>query len=134
MYNKVMKIPAYNEIPEVGLYLEQVIKYLNMYLEGEATITPTMVTNYVKLKIVPKAVKKAYSREQIAMFFFIAISKSILSMDQIRKVFTLRTDAEKLYRTFSEGLEGKKTDDVLLDSIAASIRYKADLDRLIKSL
>ena len=58
-------LPEYREIPDVGLYLDQVVKYLNGYLDlyPELPVTGSMISNYVKLKLVPKAMKKAYSRD-----------------------------------------------------------------------
>ncbi|MDO4500121.1 MAG: DUF1836 domain-containing protein [Erysipelotrichaceae bacterium] len=129
-----MKLPAYNEIPDVGLYLEQVSKYLNAYLDEEFKLTPTMITNYVKLKIVPKAIKKAYSREQIALFFIVAISKSVLSMDQIRKILSLRENIEALYNSFSAALNKERCRDELVDKVVKTIRYKIELNELIEKL
>lgn len=127
-----MNIPQYNEIPDVGLYLDQVTKYLNTYLSG--SMTPTMVTNYVKLKIVPKAVKKAYSRDQIAMFFFIALSKQLLSMDQIRTIFSKYQNIEEFYTTFKNCLEGKKCKDPIINKIGLIILQKNELDRDIEKI
>ena len=43
-------LPRYNDIPNVGLYLEQVVKYISEYLEplGSFSLTASMVSNYVK--------------------------------------------------------------------------------------
>ena len=40
-------LPNYDQIPDVGLYLEQVTKYLNAYLEplGCAPLTGSMISN-----------------------------------------------------------------------------------------
>ena len=127
-----MNIPQYKEIPDVGLYLDQVTKYLNTYLNN--SMTPTMVTNYVKLKIVPKAIKKAYSRDQIAMFFFIALSKQLLSMDQIRTIFSKYQDIEEFYTTFKNCLEGKKCKDPIINKIGLIILQKNELDRDIEKI
>ena len=129
-----MKLPGYNEIPDVGLYLEQVSKYLNSFLEDDLQLTGTMITNYVKLKIVPKAIKKAYSREQIALFFLVAITKSVLSMDQIRKVFALRNDTRRLYEDFAKGIKEEDCNDELIAMIAKTVLAKRKLDDNIASL
>ena len=52
--------PRYNEIPNVGLYLEQATKYVCEYLEplGEYTLTPSMISNYVKKGLIANPVKK----------------------------------------------------------------------------
>ena len=79
------ELPAWNEIPDVGLYLEQVTKYLNTYLEPfDMGVTSSMISNYVKLKIISREGRKIYNRERIASLFFVAVAKTVLSMDQIR--------------------------------------------------
>lgn len=43
------RMPRYKEIPNVGLYLEQTVKYINECLAPiEISITPSMLSNYVK--------------------------------------------------------------------------------------
>ena len=109
---KSFSLPEWNEIPTIGLYLDQVTKYINSYLEGRPgmAITGAMVSNYVKLKILDRAVNKAYSRDHIAKIFFIAISKSVLSMDQIRVCMSLQNDLfpiEEVYEEFRSTLTEK---------------------------
>ena len=53
------RLPGYQEIPNVGLYLEQTVKYLNEFLVPlGAEITPSMVSNYVKKGLVSNPVRK----------------------------------------------------------------------------
>ena len=44
------RLPRYAQIPDVGLYLEQVVRYVNTHLAplGEPELTISMVSNYVK--------------------------------------------------------------------------------------
>ena len=48
------RLPRYAELPNMGLYLEQVVRYINGFLLGVgcAEITLSMVSNYVKKGIV----------------------------------------------------------------------------------
>ena len=80
------RLPRYNEIPNVGLYLDQVAKYISEYLVplGDIALTPSMISNYVKKHLIESPVRKQYSRDQIAYLFFIAAAKSILSLDALR--------------------------------------------------
>ena len=72
------RLPGYQEIPNVGLYLEQTVKYLNEFLVPlGAEITPSMVS-------------KQYDREQIASLLFIAVAKSVMSMENIKLLFTMQ--------------------------------------------
>ena len=78
-------LPRYEQIPNVGLYLDQVAKYINEYLLplGEYTLTPSMISNYVKKGLVGSPVKKLYNREQIAYLFFVSLAKTVLSLDAL---------------------------------------------------
>ena len=82
---ETFRLPRYNEIPNVGLYLEQATKYVGEYLEplGEYTLTPSMISNYVKKGLIANPVKKQYGRDHIAYLFFIAMAKSVLSLDAL---------------------------------------------------
>ena len=79
------RLPRYAEIPTVGLYLEQTIKYINSYLAplGCLELTGSMVSNYVKKGLIPAPVKKQYFPEQICYLFFVALAKNLTSMENI---------------------------------------------------
>ena len=79
------RLPRYNEIPNVGLYLEQATKYVGEYLAplGEYTLTPSMISNYVKKGLIANPVKKQYGREQIAYLIFITVAKTVLSLEDL---------------------------------------------------
>ena len=79
------RLPRYHEIPNVGLYLEQATKYICEYLAPlqENAITGCMISNYVKKGLVSNPVKKQYNREQIAYLMFIALAKSVVSLDNL---------------------------------------------------
>lgn len=81
------RLPRYDELPVMGLYLEQVANYLNEYLHAisETPITSSMISNYVKHKIISKPIKKLYDRDQIASLIFIALAKNILQLNDLKK-------------------------------------------------
>ena len=72
-------MPRWEELPEIDLYLDQVVtfidKYLLYYLTTESdekeekkeknVLTKTMINNYVKQKIIEAPVKKKYNRNNI---------------------------------------------------------------------
>lgn len=104
------RLPRYTEIPTVGLYLEQASKYICEYLEplGDFSLTPSMISNYVKKGLISSPVKKQYSREQIAYLFFIAVGKSVLSLDALANFIALQKrtyDLQRAYDYFCEEFE-----------------------------
>ncbi len=78
-------LPRYQDLPNMGLYLEQTTKYINHFLAplGCIEITSSMISNYVKKGLIPSPVKKQYYADQIAYLFFISIAKQVLSMENI---------------------------------------------------
>ena len=104
------RLPRYHEIPDMGLYLEQAAKYVGEYMAplGEYTLTPSMISNYVKKGLVASPVKKQYGREQIAYLFFIAVAKSVLSLDDLIVFIQLQQktyDLPRAYDYFAEEME-----------------------------
>jgi len=104
------RMPRYREIPDVGLYLDQTVKYVNRYLAplGCMEITSSMVSNYVKKGYISNPVRKQYDADQIAYLFFISVAKSVLSMENIARLFDMQKaayTAEIAYDFFCMELE-----------------------------
>lgn len=104
------KLPKYHEIPDSGLYLEQVARYISDYLAPleHITLTGSMISNYVKKKLIANPIRKQYNREQIAYLFFIAVAKPVLSMDEIALLISLQKKAyssETAYNYFCSEFE-----------------------------
>ena len=66
-------LPRYRELPDVGLYLEQVVRLVNQLTAGRpGPLTASMVSNYVKQKLLPGPIRKIYGRESLAYLVFLA--------------------------------------------------------------
>ncbi len=151
---KDFKLPKYNEIPSVGLYLEQTAKYISeINCNGEPVITGSMISNYVKKGLISNPVKKQYSRDQIAYLIFIAIAKSVLSMEDIRLLIEMQKQSypnEIAYNYLVEEFEnvigyvfglkdemetiGKNNHEVkvMLRNLIITVAHKAYLDVCFK--
>jgi len=92
---KDFHIPRWKELPNVDLYLDQVVSFVNSCLspyiyfnndlkkDDSSLLTKTMINNYVKNNIIEPPVKKQYSRTQIAKIFVICVLKQVYSMSEI---------------------------------------------------
>ena len=103
-------LPRYNELPNVGLYLDQVTKYINGLIVpiGFSEITSSMISNYVKKSVINPPVKKLYYPDQIAYLIFVSIGKTVLSMENITLLFSMQKhvyDARTAYDYFCCELE-----------------------------
>ena len=108
---KKFRLPRYKELPTVGLYLEQTTIYINSYLAplGCIEITSSMISNYVKKGLVDNPVKKQYDRDQIAYLFFIAVAKTVLSLDALTGFIQVQKNSYSLevaYDYFCRQFEG----------------------------
>ena len=93
------RLPRYAELPNMGLYLEQTVKYLNsclVSLDDHAGITPSMVSNYVKKGVIPKPVKKQYYAEHIAYLIFIVFAKNLVSIEEIGLLIDIQRSSYEL--------------------------------------
>lgn len=93
---KTQRLPRWDELPDLELYMDQVLSLAVRYLGedpgcGERGLTASMVNNYVKLGIMPKPVKKRYTREHLACLIMICVLKAILPMGAIRDLMARET-------------------------------------------
>lgn len=105
-----LHLPRYQELPQMGLYLEQTATYINEALAPleNVHLTSSMVSNYVKHDLIASPKKKLYSRQQIAELVFIAMSKNVLSLADLCKALKLQRssyDTETAYNYMVDELE-----------------------------
>ena len=101
-------LPNWDSLPELELYMDQVVlllsRYLAVFAQGEEkVITPSIVNNYVRMKIMPPPVKKRYGRIHIAYLIMICTLKQSLSIASIQKMVPLTAEEEEvrtLYTNF----------------------------------
>ena len=103
-------LPRYNDLPSVGLYLDQTVQFVNSYFRSfcGVELTPSMVSNYVKKGVVDHPIRKKYTRDQIASLMYIAVSKTVLSIENIDTLFKMQREhcsAGTAYDIFCEELE-----------------------------
>ena len=98
------RLPRWEDIPDMGLYMEQVIMLLKQYLDylppelkEEQFITAATINNYVRKKIMPEPVNRKY--------FATDSTEEIIYLSAIISGFA-RLFAEKLLM-----LEGKDLDN-----------------------
>ena len=96
------RLPRYQEIPDVGLYLEQAAKYIGGCVSplGDMALTSSMISNYVKKGLIASPMKKQYGRDQIAYLIFIAICKSVLSLDALDAFLQIQRQTYPLQKAY----------------------------------
>lgn len=102
------RLPAWEEIPDLGLYMEQVTALLQEYLDyqppelkEEQFITAATINNYVRTKVMPEPVKRRYYRVHIAYLIVILTLKPSLSMALIQKIIPTGLPEEEVREIYT---------------------------------
>lgn len=119
----IIVLPRWDELPDISLYLEQVLELVNgnleKYLEDDKNgriLTQTMVNNYVKHGFIQSPVKKRYDKTALASLIAIAVLKDIFTIKEISQLISLAIDAsnpEESYNYFCQLVE-ETTENVLM--------------------
>ena len=105
------RLPAWESIPDFGLYMDQVVVLLQQYLdfipapaEGkDSFVTAATINNYVRLKLMPPPVKKKYGRVHLGYLIMILTLKLSLSISEIRQLLPMgleEAEVQSLYGDF----------------------------------
>jgi DNA-binding transcriptional MerR regulator len=143
-----VRMPRWEEITEIPLYMDQLIAVVTKYLEpfqvfsdDKIPVTSSMVNNYVKLNLIPKPIKRHYNKRHIAYLIVITLFKEVISIQDIRRVLIFLANSQgnsNAYNQFCELLEKtiKHSGNVYLnktDDYENNLNYasKEDYDRYI---
>lgn len=92
---RTYQLPSWDELPQLDLYMDQVIILLTRYLgpmlrdqdsKDDKPITASIINNYVRMKVMPPPVKKKYNRVHLAYLVVICTLKQSLSISCIQRM------------------------------------------------
>lgn len=106
-------LPDWDSIPDLGLYMDQVVVLLVQYLGfipsipggKESFVTSSAINNYVRLKIMPAPVKRKYYRVHIAYLIMILTMKQSISISDVQKILPADSSEDcvrSVYEAYSE--------------------------------
>ena len=139
--NSNLSYPKWEEIPNIDLYLDQVLLYVNQVCapispDKEKGLTASMVNNYVKHGYLTKPDKKKYQRKQIARLIAITTLKSVFSIQEIAQTLnTLQTQAssDQLYDAFVDYMNhGIDPENPIIQTSCQTVKlYHQTLDLIL---
>ena len=115
-------LPDWDSIPDLGLYMDQVVVLLVQYLSfipsipggKESFVTSSAINNYVRLKIMPAPVKRKYYRVHIAYISISDVQKILpadSSEDCVRSVYEAYSEKfRQLALFFNQQVQSAATD------------------------
>ena len=100
-------LPAWEAIPDFGLYMDQVITLMEQYLSflpdrGERIVTSSAINNYVRLKIMPAPVKRKYYRVHLAYLMMILPMKQSVAILDIPRILPPGTDEDAVRAAYED--------------------------------
>ena len=110
-----LHLPRFGEIPDIPLYMDQLIGFVGKQVElfalpAERPLTSSMVNNYVKMRLVPQPQAKRYQPLHVAYLIMVCLAKRMYSMSEIEHLVALdvqhRFQVPDVYDRFIELFEG----------------------------
>ena len=139
--NSNFSYPKWEDIPNIDLYLDQVLLYVNQVCapispDKDKGLTASMVNNYVKHGYLTKPDKKKYQRKQIARLIAITTLKSVFSIQEIAQTLnTLQTQAssDQLYDAFVDYINhGIDPENPIIQTSCQTVKlYHQTLDLIL---
>ena len=107
------QLPRWHELPDLELYMDQVLALIARYLDGypgfdDKPLTASMVNNYVKHGVMPPPVKKKYTRTHLAHLVMICSLKPVMPIAVISRLITdglSAPDRDTFYDSFCDLFE-----------------------------
>lgn len=119
---------SWDQLPDFNLYMDQVLSYMDRqvlpYAEDDE-LTASMVNNYTKSGLVPRAEGKKYGKEHLAYLTGICVLKHVLSTRDMDLLIREELDSndhtvQNGYDAFCRSLDGA------LSTIAAKIEARPE--------
>lgn len=140
---RAYRCPRWDELPDLELYMDQVMSVLDKNLkifigdDPAKSVTPTMINNYVKQKLVRAPKNKRYDRGHIANLYIITLLKQIMSLGEIKAAIACVTEnysSKDAYNRFCEILESSLALVFFEEKIKISKSEYTEEDAIIRSI
>ncbi len=102
------RLPDWEQLPDFGLYMDQVITLLSQYLSflpqssEEQVVTTSAINNYVRTGIMPPPNKKKYDRIHIAYLIMICSLKQSLNIADIQRIIPCGLSEDEMRCSYTD--------------------------------
>ncbi len=113
-------LPKWDQLPQLELYLDQVLLYVNQVTSSaisqkEKPLTAAMINNYVKHGMIAKPIKKKYGQAHIARLIVLTLCKSVFQIPDIAAMInklSLEKPSEQLFDDMMDCFNGQERTDI----------------------
>lgn len=124
----MIKLPYWHQLPDLDLYLDQVLILINDLiveptLSEEKGLTASMINNYVKHHHIEKPIKKKYRKRQVARLIAITFLKNVFPIQHISQTLKMLSEdyySETLYNGFVKCLAKDQDNEMEVPAIIQS--------------
>ncbi len=127
-------IPSWSQLPDIELYMDQVIILLNQYVNVSAPITQSMINNYVKLKAIPAPIKKRYSKIHLAYLIIFCTLKQTLSISTIQKIMPVDLTEEQVIKVYKSFISNRQKALVYATDKIKEISSDEEADNIVMQI
>ena len=137
--------PRWNELPEIELYIDQVVcilqNNLSIFSKNSDTpiITASMINNYVKQEVIKPPIKKKYNREHLSLLFVICILKRLMSISEIGesiqsmlKVYSIQDGYNLFCEELENAIKGAFSDNI--NSVSTILETESREEAVLKAI
>ena len=131
--------PRWHELPEIELYVDQVVTMLQSNLitlmkdKDVPVVTASMINNYVKQGVLEAPVKKKYNKKHLAYLFVICMFKRMMSISEIGESINIIQKVyspEDVYNLFCDEIEKALKTNLTPDGKTENILEKTEIREL----
>lgn len=131
----------YEKLPDIDLYMDQVITYLEKQLQIFQTssldkqITPSMINNYVKGDVITAPISKKYNREHMALIEEVCTLKQVLPIADVKQIIDVKhrtdnVDHAEVFNNFKDLVNEKNKQAINIAKDALNNIENNDLNAL----
>ena len=98
---EAFRFPRFAELPDMGLYLEQLLQLNNGILQpfftrGQPAATSAMVSNYITAGVLAPPERKRYGREHLCRLLVLSLLKESFTIQEICLLFQVQKETYPL--------------------------------------
>ena len=96
---------SFDEFPDFDLYMDQVLLCLSRQMpteNKEEQLTSSMINNYIKAGLLPRANGKRYTREHLAYLTIIAKLKQVLTIQDTKALIGMFSESEGIEKAYDD--------------------------------
>ncbi len=120
----------WDSIPDIELYMDQVLSYMkrqHLGFELDETLSSSMVNNYVKQELMPRANGKKYNRNHIAYLTAICLFKQVVSVSDTKILLDKQLETDSISNFYEKYMKILDENLINLDNLLSESSSESEI-------